>query len=107
MRIAYARREEMEEISSVHGGAKSILFKSLFGSDDFGTPWRFIHSAILPPAAVSATIGTTPPKRFLSRLTTQPNTHNGCFTESHRGDCRRRSCAIASRGVSRHLQPHR
>jgi len=49
MRISYARREEMEEISSVHGGAKSILFKSLFGSDDFGTPWRFIHSAILLP----------------------------------------------------------
>ena len=49
MKIAYARREEMEEISSVHGGAKSILFKSHFGSDDFGTPWRFIHSAILLP----------------------------------------------------------
>ena len=36
MKISYARREEMEEISGVHGGAKSILFKSLFGSDDFG-----------------------------------------------------------------------
>jgi mannose-6-phosphate isomerase-like protein (cupin superfamily) len=49
MRIAYARREEMQEISGVHGGAGSILFKSLFEGDDFGTPWRFIHSAILPP----------------------------------------------------------
>ena len=49
MRIAYARREEMTEIDNVHGGASSILFKRLFENDDFQTPWRFIHAAIIPP----------------------------------------------------------
>jgi len=49
MKIAHARREEMNEIKGVHAGANSIFFKSLFENDAFETPWWFIHSAIIPP----------------------------------------------------------
>ena len=49
MPIAHARREEMQELSRVHGGANTILFKSLFDKDAFQTPWFFIHAAILLP----------------------------------------------------------
>jgi mannose-6-phosphate isomerase-like protein (cupin superfamily) len=49
MRIAYARREEMNEIDNVHGGAGPILFTSLFSNTDFETPWWFVHAAIIPP----------------------------------------------------------
>ncbi len=82
MRIAYARREEMEEISSVHGGAKSILFKSLFGSDDFGTPWRFIHSAILlPGGGIGHHRHDTAEEVFVTVDNAAQFTHNGRTAE--------------------------
>jgi mannose-6-phosphate isomerase-like protein (cupin superfamily) len=49
MRIAHARREEMQELDNCHGGAGPILFKSLYEKADFQTPWWFVHSAILLP----------------------------------------------------------
>lgn len=45
MRIAHARREEMQELHGVHRGAGSILFKSLWERPTFQTPWLFVHSA--------------------------------------------------------------
>ena len=50
MPIAHARPENMDELSGVHGGAGSILFQSLYADDDFQTPWRFIHAAMLLPS---------------------------------------------------------
>ncbi len=49
MRVARADREDMKELSALHGGANSILFKSLWDRNDFETPFAFVHSAILPP----------------------------------------------------------
>lgn len=49
MRIARARREQMAELTGVHGGAGSILFMSLWDAADFDTPWAFVHAAILLP----------------------------------------------------------
>ncbi|MCC7263404.1 MAG: cupin domain-containing protein [Candidatus Latescibacteria bacterium] len=49
MRIAHARREEMQEIDKAHGGAGPVLFKSLFERKDFQTEWWFVHSAYLLP----------------------------------------------------------
>ena len=49
MRIANAKREEMQELSGVHAGAGKILFNSLWGRADFETPFAFVHCAILLP----------------------------------------------------------
>jgi len=48
MRIAHSLRKEMQEGPS-HEGAGPILFKSLWESVDFQTPWIFVHAAILLP----------------------------------------------------------
>jgi len=48
MRIAHSIRKEMREGLS-HEGAGPILFKSLWESADFQTPWLFVHAAILLP----------------------------------------------------------
>ncbi len=49
MRVANAKREDMQELSGVHGGAGTILFNSLWDRADFATPFAFVHCAILPP----------------------------------------------------------
>jgi len=49
MRIARANRENMAELSGVHGGAGIILFNSLWDRADFETPFAFVHCAILLP----------------------------------------------------------
>ena len=51
MRIAHARREEMQEIDKAHGGAGPVLFKSLWEKKDFQTDWWFVHSAYLLPGS--------------------------------------------------------
>ena len=75
MRISYARREEMEEISSVHGGAKSILFKSLLEVMILEPHGDLSIARFCCPAVVLDTIGTTAMRKCLSQLTTQPNLH--------------------------------
>ena len=49
MRIAHARKENMQQIDEVHGGAGSILFDRVFEREDFATDWSFIHAASLLP----------------------------------------------------------
>ena len=49
MRIAHGDRNELEKREGPHEGAGHFLSKSFWHSDDFQTPWRFIHYAILPP----------------------------------------------------------
>ena len=49
MRVANARREDMQALSAVHGGAGTILFNSLWDRADFDTPFAFVHCAVLPP----------------------------------------------------------
>ena len=49
MRLARANREDMGELSGVHGGAGTILFNKLLSRVDFATPFAFVHCAILLP----------------------------------------------------------
>ncbi|MDP7448620.1 MAG: cupin domain-containing protein [Candidatus Latescibacteria bacterium] len=49
MRVARADRQDMDELSSVHGGAGAILFGRLWERADFETPFAFVHTAILLP----------------------------------------------------------
>ena len=49
MRVTNARREDIQELSDVHGGAGTIFFGRLWERDDFETPFAFVHSAVLPP----------------------------------------------------------
>ncbi len=51
MRIARARREEMEEITCVHKGAGSLLFGRVLEKNDFETDWCFVHAAYLLPGS--------------------------------------------------------
>ena len=49
MRVNNAQREDIQELSDVHGGAGTIFFGRLWERNDFETPFAFVDSAVLPP----------------------------------------------------------
>lgn len=76
-------RDEMSVIERIHGGAGSIWFTELFGADDFATPWRFIHYAILPPGEGIGHHGHEDSEEVFVTLDNAAQlTHNGRTTET-------------------------
>ena len=82
MKIAYARREEMEEIRGVHGGANSILFKSLLEAMISEPHGGLSIARFFCPAVVSVTHRhDTAEEVFVTVDNAAQSTHNGRTAE--------------------------
>ena len=82
MRIAHARKENMQQIDEVHGGAGPILFDRVFEREDFATDWSFIHAAsLLPGGGIGHHRHEHCEEIFVTIDNAAQFTHNGRTTE--------------------------